>query len=284
MRILVLGASGMLGNAVFRLLSEKADWKVFGTLRSEGAKRFFPPTVAHRLLVGVDVEHQHSLLGAFEAAHPQVVINCVGLVKQLSESDDPLRALPINSLLPHYLARLCGATDSRLIHISTDCVFSGNKGQYSELDFPDATDLYGRSKYLGEVDYPHATTLRTSLIGHELQGARSLVDWFLSQTGACRGYQKAVFSGLPTVVIAQIIRDIVIPRRELKGVYHLAAAPITKYELLKLVADVYGKKINIIPDVEVVIDRSLNASKFREATGFVAPPWKELVELMFAYR
>lgn len=284
MRILVLGASGMLGNAVVRLLSERANWEVFGTLRSEGSKRFFSVSVADRLLAGVDVEHQHMLLEAFSAVRPQVVINCVGLVKQLSESDDPLRALPINSLLPHNLARLCEITDARLIHISTDCVFSGNKGGYSESDFPDANDLYGRSKYLGEVDYPHTITLRTSLIGHELQGARSLVDWFLAQEGTCRGYQRAVFSGLPTVTVAQIIRDIVIPRPELNGIYHLAAEPITKYELLKLIAAVYGKNIEIIPDVEVTLDRSLNASKFREATGFVAPPWKELVELMFAYR
>lgn len=284
MRILVIGASGMLGNVVLRVLSERLDWNVFGTVRSQETKRFFSPTISERVLVGIDVEQQHSLLQAFISAKPQVVINCVGLVKQLAEADDPLKILPINSLLPHYLDRLCEATGARLIHISTDCVFSGEKGNYRESDFPDAKDLYGRSKYLGEVYSSHAVTLRTSLIGHELQSARSLIDWFLEQKGSCKGYTRAVFSGLPTVVLAKIIRDVVLKHPELHGVYHVAAAPISKYELLKLVASVYGKKIEIIPDDGLVVDRSLNASKFQEVTGFIPPSWEEMIKLMYSFR
>jgi len=149
--------------------------------------------------------------------------------------------------LPHRLARLCELSGARLVHMSTDCVFAGDKGCYLESDPSDAKDLYGRSKFLGEVAYPHAVTLRTSIIGHELQSAHGLVGWFLAQQERCNGYTKAVFSGLPTVVLAQIIRDVVIPRPDLSGVYHVAAEPIAKYDLLKLIAETYGKTIEIVP-------------------------------------
>jgi dTDP-4-dehydrorhamnose reductase len=284
MRILVLGASGMLGNAMIRVLSEKADWQVFGTIRSAGAKRHFPPDIAERLLAGVDIEQQDSMLQAFARVRPDVVINCVGLVKQLADADDPLQAIPINAILPHRLARLCELADARLVHMSTDCVFAGDKGNYRESDMSDAKDLYGRSKFLGEVAYPHSVTLRTSIIGHELDSAHGLVGWFLSQQDRCSGYTKAIFSGLPTVVLAQIIRDVVIPRAELSGVYHVAAQPITKYDLLRLIADVYGKKIEIVPSDHLVINRSLNAERFRGATGYSPPGWLELVKLMHKYK
>jgi dTDP-4-dehydrorhamnose reductase len=284
MRILVLGASGMLGNAMVRVLNEKADWQVYGTVRAEGSRRFFRSDIAERLLSGVDVEQHDSLLQAFIRTRPDVVINCVGLIKQLADANDPLQAIPINALLPHRLARLCELSGARLVHMSTDCVFAGDKGGYRESDLSDAKDLYGKSKFLGEVAYPHTITLRTSIIGHELQSAHGLVDWFLSQQGSCNGFTQAIFSGLPTVVLAQVVRDLVIPRTDLSGVYHVAAQPISKYNLLKLIADVYGKKIKIISSDRLVIDRSLNADRLRDATGYVAPSWPELIELMHAYK
>jgi len=284
MKILVLGASGMLGNAMVRVLSEKNEWQVYGTVRSEGSKKFFAPDISQRLIAGVDVESHDSLMQVFNKVRPDVVINCVGLIKQLADAEDPLQAIPINALLPHRLARMCELAGARLVHMSTDCVFSGAKGGYRESDPSDAKDLYGRSKYLGEVDYPNAITLRTSIIGHELQSAHGLVGWFLAQQGQCNGFTRAIFSGLPTVALAQVIRDVVIPRANLSGVYHVAAQPISKYDLLKLVADVYGKKIEITPSEKLVIDRSLNADRFREATGYLAPGWPELVKLMFKYK
>lgn len=284
MKIMVLGATGMLGNAMVRVLSENASWEVFGTVRSGEARRFFPCKIAEKLAVGVDVENQDTLVKAFAKIHPDVVVNCVGLIKQLADAEDPLLAIPINALLPHRLARLCGLSGARLVHMSTDCVFSGDKGGYRESDPSDAKDLYGRSKYLGEVTYPHSITLRTSIIGHELQSANGLVGWFLSQQGQCNGYTKAIFSGLPTVVLAQIVRDVVIPRSDLSGVYHVAAQPISKYDLLKLIADAYGKKIDIAPDAKLVIDRSLNSDRFRDATGYVAPGWPELIKSMHLYK
>ena len=284
MKVLVLGASGMLGNAVFRVLSEKKDWQVYGTLRSASSKRFFQATIVEHLLVGIDVEQYDSLIKAFVLSQPDVVINCIGLVKQLAEADDPLQAIPINTLLPHRLARLCEFSGARLVHMSTDCVFSGDTGGYCESDASDATDLYGKSKFLGEVNYPHAITLRTSIIGHELQSAHGLVDWFLSQQDSCKGYSRAIFSGVPTVVLAKIIRDVVIPRPELCGVYHVAATPISKLNLLKLVAQVYGKSIEVIPDDRLAIDRSLNAERFSEATGYITPEWQEMIKLMYSYK
>jgi dTDP-4-dehydrorhamnose reductase len=208
------------------------------------------------------------------------VINCVGLVKQLADANDPLQAVPINTLLPHRLAALCKATGARLVHISTDCVFSGEKGGYRESDFPDAYDLYGRSKLLGEVDYPHAITLRTSIIGRELSGHRSLVGWFLAQQGTVQGFTGAIFSGLPTMELARVINEYVLPRPDLHGLYHVATQPINKYDLLKLVAKTYGKDTEIVPSDRLTIDRSLNADRFREATGYVAPEWSVLVQNM----
>ena len=280
MKVLVLGASGMLGNAVIRTLAEKDGLDVFGSVRSEAAKSFFPQSIAARLVSGCDVEKQDDLVKLFRQTKPDLVINCVGLIKQVAPVDHTMQAITINALLPHRIAALCEIVSARLIHVSTDCVFSGKKGGYVEGDASDAEDVYGKSKFLGELHYPHTLTLRTSIIGHELQSAHGLVGWFLAQKERCNGYSKAIFSGLPTVALAQFIRDVVIPRPELSGLYHLAAQPISKYDLLRLVADVYGKAIEILPDDQLVIDRSLNADKLRGDTGYVAPDWRTLIELM----
>lgn len=180
MRVLVLGASGMLGNAMLRMMSVQDNWSVYGTLRSPNpALKALVPKA--QLLHGIHADQPDSLIAAFTQSRPQVVINCIGLVKQLASADDPLEAIPINGLLPHRLANLCELVEARLVHISTDCVFSGSKGNYRESDVPDAQDLYGRSKLIGEVSYSHAITLRTSIIGHELGRDHGLVGWFLSR-------------------------------------------------------------------------------------------------------
>lgn len=284
MRVLVLGASGMLGNAVLRVMHEDPRLEVFGTVRSSNVPSLFSGEVAKTVITGCDVADHDALVKLFAEVRPDVVINCIGLIKQLADVDDPLITLPINAMLPHRLANLCALVGARLVHMSTDCVFSGSKGSYKESDISDATDLYGKSKYLGEVDYPHAITLRTSIIGHELQSAHGLIGWFLSQQGSCKGFRRAIFSGLPTVVLAKVIRDVVLPRTELAGVYHVAAKPISKYDLLKLVAEVYGKQIEVIPDDNLVIDRSLNAERFNLASGFVAPEWIDLIKTMHSYQ
>jgi len=283
MNLLVVGASGMLGNAVFRVFSASPDYQVFGSVRTDSALHLLPGNLRSGVICGVDVENVDSLSRLFSAVHPDMVINCVGLVKQLAESDDPLAAIVINSLLPHRLARLCEVAGARLVHMGTDCVFSGAKGMYKEPDDSDAKDLYGRTKYLGEVDYPHAITLRTSIIGHELSGSQSLIGWFLAQTSPVKGFRRAIFTGLPTMEIARIIRDYVVPHPELHGVYHVSSDPINKFDLLRLVSQIYGKTVDIEADDRLVIDRSLDSTRFRIATGYISPLWPDLVRSMHEF-
>jgi dTDP-4-dehydrorhamnose reductase len=273
----------MLGNACLRLFAQSDAVVAWGSVRSSAGLRALPPALHERIVTGVDVDNVDSLAGLLAQTRPDAVINCVGLVKQLAVADDPLQAIPINALLPHRLARLCDVAGARLVHVSTDCVYAGTRGGYREDDPPDAQDLYGRSKLLGEVDYPNAVTLRTSIVGHELGAAHGLVGWFLSQTGTVRGYTRAVFSGLPTVELARVIRDHVLPRPELHGLYHVSAAPISKHDLLRLVAEVYGKATTITPDDKLVIDRSLDSTRFRRATGYEPPAWPDLVRRMHAF-
>ncbi len=270
----------MLGNTVFRYLSTSFDFIVYGTSRSPSVLSYFDSRFHEKIITGIDVENYDSLTHALATAKPDLVINCIGLVKQLDIVDNPIYAIPINSLLPHRLSELSRLIGARFVHISTDCVFSGKKGNYTEHDVPDALDLYGKSKYLGEVDNSHSITLRTSIIGHELSGSQSLISWFLKQQGTISGYSRAIFSGFPTVEISRIIRDFIIPDPSLNGLFHLSADPISKYDLLTLVANVYKKTISIDKCDRLVIDRSLNSRKFRDRTGFQPRNWISMIEDM----
>jgi dTDP-4-dehydrorhamnose reductase len=276
-KVLILGATGMLGHAVLRYFLRRGQHLVTGSVRSQANESLLPADLQNHVVSGIDVENVDSLGRLFADVHPDIVINCIGLVKQLAGSEDVLSALPINAMLPHRLARLCAIPGARLIHVSTDCVFSGERGMYREADFSDAKDLYGRSKFLGEVNYPHAVTLRTSMIGHELNSAHGLVEWFLAQKTGILGYRKAVFSGLTTVELAHVIHDFVIPNGNLQGVYHVSADPIDKYTLLRQVAQVYGRRTEITPDDHIRIDRSLDSTRFRTATGYKPPAWPEMI-------
>lgn len=282
MRVLVLGASGMLGSSVFRLFSSDRSYVAWGTIRNTVTRNHFVENMHERLLSGVDVLDHDALVRTLEYVRPDVVVNCVGIIKQLADAQDPLTILPINSLLPHKLAKLCSLLGARLIHISTDCVFSGRKGFYSEADLSDAEDLYGKSKFIGEVHKQGNTvTLRTSIIGHELQSNVALVDWFLSQKHSVKGFSRAIFSGVPTIELASVIKDYVVNNASLQGLYHVAAAPISKLDLLKLISVQYGKNIDIVSDDEVVVNRSLNAERFHLATGYSAPDWPDLIKRMY---
>jgi dTDP-4-dehydrorhamnose reductase len=280
MKVLILGANGMIGNAIVRVLGAKDGLQVWGTLRDARMQSYFAAEQRPRLLTGVDIERPDALVRAMARVRPHVVVNCIGVTKHHLESEDPQVALPLNAVLPHRLSELCGLTGARFIHVSTDCVFSGSKGDYLESDSPDAADLYGKSKYLGEVDAPHALTLRTSTIGHEVQSSLGLLEWFLAQSGSCKGYARAIFSGLTSVEFGRVIADIVLERADLHGLYHVGAAPIDKYELLRLIARYYGKQIDIIRDEAFVIDRSLNSGRFMAATGYRPAAWPDLISAM----
>lgn len=278
-RILVLGANGMLGGSLHRYFT-KTDNLVTGTVRSDSAFEQLADMGFNNIISGIDVTNYELLESTISELKPDYVFNCIGLIKQLSQSELPVSAIEINSLLPHKIAQICTKNNSRLIHFSTDCVFSGTLGGYTETSLPDSTDLYGRSKLLGEVDYGKHLTLRTSIIGHELNSNVSLVDWFLSQTGSVRGFSQAIFSGLPTCYIAEFLDKYVIDESNLSGLYHLSAEPIDKYSLLSLIKEKYGIETDIIDYPDFIIDRSLNSKSLRELIDFKPPQWPELIEKM----
>ena len=281
MRALVFGGSGMLGHKLSQALSDRLE--VYTTVRGDETEYATHPILGKLRLVGsVCAEPFDSVERTLERVRPDVVVNCIGIVKQRPAAQDPVASITVNALLPHLLAQTCTRCGMRLIHISTDCVFSGRKGNYTEQDTPDAEDLYGRTKLLGEVSADGCLTLRTSMIGPEVGTSRGLIEWFLRQEGrTVRGFTRAVFSGFTTLALARIIERIITEHRELTGLWHVAADPISKFDLLTLVKRVHGLKIEIEPDPSVVCDRSLNGTRFRVATGFEPPSWPEMIERMY---
>jgi len=213
---------------------------------------------------------------------PEAVVNCIGIVKQRREADDAELCIRINSLLPHILANRCESHGIDFYHFSTDCVFSGAKGNYTEDDNPDAFDLYGRSKLLGEPRANTSVTIRTSIIGHEISRNLGLLEWSISQRGrSIRGYKNAIFSGLPTLEVSKIMAQLLSLSRPIPpGLYHLSNHPISKYDLLELISLEYGLDLKIQPDYSNAIDRSLNSEKIQAITGYRPKPWKELINEM----
>lgn len=280
-KVLILGAGGMLGHTLFTQLARSGGLDVYAAVRSpDGLQDRFAPQQLARVRGNVEADNIESIMRLVAEIKPVVVVNCIGIIKQLPAAADYLTAIGINALFPHRLALVCAAAGARLIHISTDCVFDGARGGYTEDDPANAADLYGRTKYLGEVCYPHCVTLRTSIIGHELKGRVGLIDWFLAQSGTVRGFTNAVYSGLPTVELARVISDYVIPDAGLSGLYHVSSAPVSKYKLLKLVAARYVKQVEIEPFDEFRVNRALNSDRFRGVTGYTAPDWPDLIDKM----
>lgn len=282
--ILILGGTGMLGHTLFKALRKNPKLNVHSTVRSlRGLSDVFSDEELKSVRPEVDAADFDSISRALASIQPDVVINCIGLIKQTPLASDPLSAITVNSQLPHRISLICRAAKARMIHISTDCVFNGAKGNYTEDDPSDATDLYGRSKFLGEVDYPHCVTLRTSIIGHELKGNFGLVEWFMAQNNSIKGFTKAIFSGFPTIEIANIIEKHVLPNKELAGLYQVSSKAISKFELLSLIAAQYGKMIEIEPYHEFTLDRSLKSDRFHSACGYVPPAWQDLIANMYQH-
>ncbi len=281
-KVLILGVTGMLGHTLFHNLLKSGSYEVFGTARTvQGLANFFTETGIKRIRDDVDADNFDSVIRALASIQPDIVINCIGLVKQLPISSDPLTAITTNAQLPHRISMICATAKARLIHISTDCVFDGKSGNYTEADTPSPNDLYGRTKLLGEVTYPHCITLRTSIIGHELKAKFGLVEWFLAQKDSVRGYTRAIYSGFPTVELANIIEYHVLPDDLLSGLYHVSSEPISKYDLLHLIKKYYKKSIFIEAYDDFVCDRSMNSDRFRNLTGYVPPDWNALVSMMY---
>lgn len=282
MRVLVVGGAGMLGHKVWQLAD--ARFEAWATVRTvTPALRAIGLGDPQRTCIGVDAFHFETVEAALDRARPDAVINCVGIVKQLAGAKDPVQSITINALLPHLLARACAARGARLVQISTDCVFDGSRGGRVEGDPPDAPDLYGRSKMLGEVTGSGCLTLRTSIIGRELHGSAGLVEWFLGRRGlTADGYRGAVFSGFTTIELAGIILDVLERHHGLEGLYHVSAAPIDKLSLLDLLDAAFAARVTLVPRDTPRIDRSLDSTRFRAATGYVPPSWDAMVARMAA--
>lgn len=275
-RILVVGASGMLGHEAIRVLAP--DFEVWGACRrpQELPELGVPP---ERLLGGLDANRPDSASTLLQRVKPDLVVNAAGIVKQLPAAKAAVPSIAVNSLWPHVLAEACAAHGARMVHVSTDCVFSGSRGGYVESDVPDAFDLYGRSKLLGEVvDRDHVVTFRTSIVGWQLGEPTGLVGWFAAHRDErLKGYSRAVFSGLTTRALTEVIRDIVLPDPTLSGLWHLSADPIDKYTLLAGLARRLGWEVDLTAVAEPVIDRSLDSSRLRARTGWTPPPWNKML-------
>jgi dTDP-4-dehydrorhamnose reductase len=277
-RLLVLGGEGMLGHRLCRSLGPR--YEVWATYRADSERwRDYGHVPASRALADVDAADFDSIDRVLERVRPDVVVNAVGIVKQRDEAKLAVPSIVINSLLPHRLADACISRGAFLIHMSTDCVFSGRRGSYQEEDVPDPLDLYGRSKLLGELDRPGCITLRTSIIGWEVMGSSSLLEWFAAQRGKhVLGFSRAVFSGLSTIDMADVIALLADASSRPTGLYHVAAEPIDKYRLLLDLREALGwNDITIDEDSSFACDRSLLGDRFARATGWVAPSWTSML-------
>ena len=282
MKLVVLGATGMLGHKLLQQLARGHD--VWGTLRGTAAEAPEIPGVPRdRLIGGVAAGDLDSVRRAVARAGADAVLNCIGIVKQIDAAKDAVASISINALLPHQLSAICAEVGARLIHFSTDCVFSGGAGPHLETDPPDPADLYGHTKLLGEVAGPHCFTIRSSIVGRELRRGTGLFDWFFAQRGGqVRGFRNALYTGLTTVEMAAVVRRVLESHPGLAGVWQVSADPIDKCSLLELVNRVYGLGIRIEPELDFQCDRRLDSSRFRQATGWVPPSWESMIESMRA--
>lgn len=279
-RVLVLGATGMLGHKLVQGL--QTDFELHATARANGEELIRRGLIDKAALIPNIEAGSPSLVNEVIAhIRPDFVINCIGIIKQLRLANDPISSIAINGLFPHQLADMCANVHARLIHFSTDCVFSGNKGAYSEQDNPDPVDMYGRTKLIGEVDRPNSLTLRSSIIGREINSSYGLVEWFLKNDGKhVNGYRKAIYSGITTGEMASVVAMIMSKYADMSGIYQLASSPINKYELLRYIQSSFGTTATIEPVDEPAIDRSLDGSRFSQETGWMAPSWAEMIEDM----
>ncbi|MGA2938018.1 MAG: SDR family oxidoreductase [Syntrophobacteraceae bacterium] len=277
MRILILGGDGMLGHQLLTGLRSRHEVKV--TLRRDiSAYSHYGLFNRENTYDGIDVRSLERLLEVMADFRPQAVINAVGIVKQRPTAKDSISSLEINALLPHRLAVLCKGICARLVHLSTDCIFSGKEGHYQESDPSDAEDLYGKTKFLGETQDNHCLTLRTSIIGRELSRKKSLLEWFLSQTGMVKGFTKAIYTGFTTLEMTRIIENMLVHHPAASGVYQVSSDPINKYELLLLFREKLDLKIEIVPDDSFCCDRSLDSTRFRQEFAYTPPTWEAMIE------
>lgn len=279
-KVIVLGASGMLGHKVFEVLSKTNGYEVSGTVtRKASFAGLLPNYFEKNIIEGIYADRIETVRDLLVSKKPDAVINCIGVIKQNESSKDTKNCIILNALFPNQVSEICDEIGSRFITIATDCVFDGQKGSsYFDDELPTCHDVYGMTKYLGEIRNGNALTLRTSIIGHELNSNLSLLDWFLSQkTEKTKGYKKAIFSGFTTLAFAKLLAEKIIPNKDLKGFYQISVNPISKYDLLEIVAKIYRKNIELIPDENLSMNRSLNSDKLRKIISYKPPEWEDLI-------
>ena len=283
MKILILGISGMLGHTLFQYFLQNSAFTTYGTLRNNQPIPSKNSLIELSVYPNIDANSLDQIENLITNLKPDIIINCIGIIKQLPSAKAPIPSITINALFPHQLAQLCQKYNAKLIQISTDCVFSGNKGNYTEQDNPDPVDLYGRTKLLGEVTSPNCLTIRTSIIGRELNSQNSLVEWFLSQKGkTVKGFDRAIYTGFTTQALAQIIEKIILEHPNLEGLWHISSDPITKYQLLNMMNQAFNLGITIEKEETFICDRSLNSQKFRDFTGYTPPTWGKMIAQLAA--
>lgn len=273
----------MLGHKVFQVFNEEYETHASFLCLSDYTSAFpvYREVPASRIHLGVNALDFVALNSLIDDVKPDIVVNCIGLIKQLEEASDYILAIKMNSVLPHNLAKICSEHGARLVHVSTDCVFSGDKGNYTEEDPSDVMDLYGKSKSLGEVNYAPHLTVRTSIIGREWVRSTALLEWFLAQKGkTVRGYKNAIYTGFTTDSIAGLIKKTVTVRPDLTGLWHVSSNPVSKLDLITRIRDAWGLNIEIEPFEDVPCDRSLDSSKFFNETGFLRPTWEYMIKYL----
>lgn len=282
-KILILGSTGLLGSTLLKYFSKKNNFKCCGAIRKK-LDSIKLKNIKNIKLYKINYRKRRDIIKVFNRIKPDLIINCIGVTKQLIKKNKTSEIIRVNSFLPHYLAEIVNLQKKiRLIHFSTDCVFSGIKGNYKETDLPDASDIYGRSKLLGELSCSNTLTLRTSIIGHELQTKCSLLNWFLDQKKSVKGYKNAIFSGLTTLEIAKVLDKFIIPNKNLEGLYHLSGETISKYDLLNLIKKVYKHNVKININRNVKINRSLNSNSLQKITGYKPRSWNKITKEMFEF-
>ncbi len=284
MKILILASTGLLGNTITKYFFNNTKFQTYGTLRDSSNIKFFDKKYKQNFLIIKNILNYSETENKLKNLKPDIIINCFGITnKEITNGRQSEDFININSLFPYRLQKICSNIGARLIHFSSDCIYSGNKGSYNEYDNPDPTDIYGRSKLLGELDFDNTLTIRKSVIGHELLSKKGLLEWFLQQENYVQGYKNVIFSGITVLELAILIEKYIIPRKNLKGIINISGERISKYELLKIIANVYKKPIKIIPNNSLKIDRSLDGSQFNKLTGYKSNSWSLLIKSMYEF-
>ena len=283
--MLILGSTGLVGNTITKYFLQKEDIHIFATIRDYSKLKLFKNKYHKNFLIFNDILDYGEIKKILKKIKPDILINCLGMTNKetLLNPEQIEICISINSLFPHMLQRICSEIGIRLIHLSSDCIFSGRKGFYSESDLPDPPDIYGKSKLLGELNYKNTLTIRKSVIGHELGSKKGLLEWFLAQENFVHGYKNAIFSGITVLELARIIDEYILPRSDLNGILNLAGESISKFDLLKIIADIYKKSAEIIPNETIKINRTLNGSQFNNLTGYKMKSWPLLIRSMYEF-